>query len=298
MNPRQAWKFEHETIESMYRRDVDKVFIGHHAEFLHQYCNLRRNMKEPGEDIHNIRQRIDEIYTIALRMANEWLSREQKKIIDIEVEVGDGVTFCITEEVEDFWIEYSLDFPLMKDNRENLEWVIGDIKRVMEELNIHVPHFALHLEPIWGIGRKGTTCIVDKGKEIIYLCLQVGNDFAIFLYKDIPYDHIYYHELMHAKDVIEGRFPSGGYIRERELYLVTSLWHFSIEGRLQKLGKPCKKKEYVIEDEINLINSFFPEEKIITEEALQELCNELWGKEVTFQELQSIISQAFTGVSH
>jgi len=76
MNPRQAWKFEHETIESMYRRDVDKVFIGHHAEFLRLYCKLRRDLKKPGEDIPEIKHRIEETYSIALKKADEWLSRQ------------------------------------------------------------------------------------------------------------------------------------------------------------------------------------------------------------------------------
>jgi len=51
MNPRQAWRFEHDTIESMYRDNVDQVLIGHHAEFLHQYCKLRRQMKKPGNRV-------------------------------------------------------------------------------------------------------------------------------------------------------------------------------------------------------------------------------------------------------
>ena len=161
MNPRETWSFEHGTIESMYKSDVDQVLIGHHAEFLHQYCKLRRRMKKTVEDIHDIRQRIEVIYPIALERADEWLLREQKKIIDIEVEVGNGVTFQIIEEAEGFWLEYNHDildfysdgrhdFSLIKDYQENLEWIIGDIKRVMEELDIHVPHFALHLECIGG----------------------------------------------------------------------------------------------------------------------------------------------------
>jgi len=65
LNPKEAWRKEHERIESMYKRDVKLIFIGHHAEFLHQYCKLRKDMKKPGEDIPEINDRIEEIYPIA-----------------------------------------------------------------------------------------------------------------------------------------------------------------------------------------------------------------------------------------
>ena len=79
MNPKEAWRIEHEKIESMYRGDVDQIFIGHHAEFLHQYCKLRRKMKKPVEGILKIQQRIDDTYSIALGMADEWLLRHSKR---------------------------------------------------------------------------------------------------------------------------------------------------------------------------------------------------------------------------
>ena len=44
---------------------------------------------------------------------------------------------------------------------------------------------------------------------------------------------------MHAKDVLEGRFPSSGFIdpgENPELALMTSFLHFSLEGRLEKEG--------------------------------------------------------------
>lgn len=75
MNPKEAMRIEHEKIESIYSRDMDQIFIVHHAEFLHQYCELRRKMKKSGEGIPEIRRRIDEIYPISLERADEWLSR-------------------------------------------------------------------------------------------------------------------------------------------------------------------------------------------------------------------------------
>jgi len=77
MNPKEAWRIEHEKIESMYRGDVDQILTGHHAEFLRQYCKLRRKKKKPVEGILEIQQRIDEIYPIALKKADKWLSRRR-----------------------------------------------------------------------------------------------------------------------------------------------------------------------------------------------------------------------------
>ena len=82
-NPREAWRFEHNIIELMYReymeRKYERIYIGHHAEFLHQYCRLRRRMMRRGEDVQDIRERIKAIYPIALKKAEEWLSGQRRQ---------------------------------------------------------------------------------------------------------------------------------------------------------------------------------------------------------------------------
>lgn len=116
---------------------------------------------------------------------------------------------------------------------------------------------------------------------------------------------------MHAKDYLEGRFPSCSFInpnKNPELALIESLWHFSIEGRLEKNGKPHKSRQRAIEEEYLWASELkksemvevelgrwqmqirpWPLKKLITKEFLQKLCDELWGKEVTSQELQSLL---------
>lgn len=91
------------------------------------------------------------------------------------------------------------------------------------------------------------TCCVDKRKEVIYLRLPIDVvDGQLGILSEIHDDYIFYHELMHAKDCLEGRFPSGGFINpgeNPELALITSLWHFSIEGRLEENDKPHKSRQ-------------------------------------------------------
>jgi hypothetical protein len=240
------------------------------------------------------------------------------RLIGIEVEVGDGIVFEIMEETDDFWI--SLDYylegewdnmklsskekdKLRKRIIDDLKWVILDIKKVSEDLSIKAPHFALHFD-FCPLGPREPLCIVDKRKEVVYVRLPitfVEGQVCIDVNAE-DYDYILYHELMHAKDSLEGRFPSCGLIdpyENVELALITSLWHFSIEGRLEKLNKPHYELQKVIEAEYSFMKELSEIwmtkfEKPITREFFEEFGNKLWGKEVTFQELQSLLSSALT----
>lgn len=142
---------------------------------------------------------------------------------------------------------------------------------------------------------------MDKRKEIVYIRLPitfVDGQVAIDVDAE-DYNHVLYHELMHAKDCLEGRFPSCGLIdpyENVELALITSLWHFSIEGRLEKLNKPHEDLQKVIEAEYSFVRELSEVwrvkfKKPITKELFEELGNKLWGKEVTFQELQFYLNQ-------
>jgi len=239
---------------------------------------------------------------------------KRSKWIDIEVEVGEGLAFEIVEEVDGFWIGYTPEeFEGWKPSKSDLRWVVRWIKKVMKDLGIKVPHLALHLVLFGALGGFGNpTCCVDKRKEVLYLRLPIDVvDGHLAVPSENHEDYILYHELMHAKDVLEERFPSGGFFNSNEnpkLALITSLWHFSIEGRLEKSGKPYKSRQKVIEDEYFWASDLkkaemvevkpkhwqrrvhpWPLKKIITKEFFQELCDKLWGKEVTFQELQSLL---------
>jgi len=215
------------------------------------------------------------------------------KRVDIEVEVGGGLTFEIVEEVDGFWVGYDPKvFEGWEPSRNDLEWVIQAIKRVMKELDIQPPFFALDLVPFWGLGSSNPTCLVNKRKDTVYLRLPievVNGQLAISVGLEIHDNYVFYHELMHAKDVLEGRFPSAGFImpdENPELLLVMSLSHFSIEGRLEMNGLPHKDQQNVVEDEYSwMSNLSFP----VARSFFQKACGTLWGKEVTFQDLQSYV---------
>jgi len=242
----------------------------------------------------------------------ETLSEELRRHIEIGVEVGKGLLFEIVQEVDGFSICYHPeDFDGWKPSRSDLKWVVRRIRKVMKEFNIQAPHFALDLVPFGGLHvLNDPACCADKRKEIIYLRLPIDViDGHLGVPSEIHEDWIFYHELMHAKDCLEGRFPSGGFINPNEnpeLAVITSLWHFSIEGRLEKNGKPHKSRQKVMEDEYFWTRTLekskmveaeegcwqrriepWPLKKFITKRLFQKLCNRLWGKETTFQELQS-----------
>jgi hypothetical protein len=236
------------------------------------------------------------------------------KTIDLKVEIGEGLLFEITKEVNGFLVSYDAElFEGWKPSTTDLKWLIQQIKKIMKELNIQIPNFALELAPFGGLTVYNPTCFADKRKEVIYLCLPITVIRAeLAIPSENQEDYIYYHELMHAKDTLEGRFPSGGFIdpsKNPELALITSLWHFSIEGRLEKNGKPHLNKEESVEQEYfwasKLEKSQFIRvekgrwerqvqpwalKKLITKEFIKELCDKLWGKEVTFKELQLLVN--------
>jgi len=223
--------------------------------------------------------------------------------IDIEVDVGDGLIFDCMEEINGFWISFDLfdieEFELLERVRvkrkliDDLKWIIKDVKKVAKDLNIQVPHFALacYFNPL----NRVLYCIVDKRKEIVYLRLPmvIVDGYTTIDVDADEYDHLIYHELMHAKDCLEGRFPSCGVIipgENPELDLITSLWHFSIEGRLERSGLPHRSREKVIEIEYEWARELKPSKNYITNEFFEKFRNKLWGKEVTFEELQSLLS--------
>lgn len=59
-----------------------------------------------------------------------------------------------------------------------------------------------------------------------------------------------------------------------------ALWHFSIDGRLERLARPYYSKAERLEEAIRILPGLQPR--------VRELADELWGKEVTFTQLLEI----------
>ena len=105
-----------------------------------------------------------------------------------------------------------------------------------------------------------------------------------FVYK-FGYEMVLWHQAMHAKDRWERRFPSAHPMVHVGDWM-DSLWHFSIDGRLQNLGKPHYSKEERLDEAIRTFRELPQAEPVYG--LVHRLCDQLWGKEVTMTELLQI----------
>lgn len=121
---------------------------------------------------------------------------------------------------------------------------------------------------------------VNKQRDTVVLILTKNP----FVYK-YGYEIVLWHQAMHAKDRWEYRFPAAHplvYIGE----WLDALWHFSIDGRLQSLGKPHYSRDERLEEAIGVLRGLCQFDAI--EDRVGRLCEELWGKEVTMAGLLEI----------
>lgn len=105
-----------------------------------------------------------------------------------------------------------------------------------------------------------------------------------FVYK-FGYEMVLWHQAMHAKDRWERRFPSAHPMVHAGDWM-DSLWHFSIDGRLQNLGKPHYSKEERLDEGVRAFAGLFQDEPVPA--LVRRLCDQLWGNEVTLTELLQI----------
>jgi len=219
--------------------------------------------------------------------------------MDLKFEEGRNYSVEITHEIDGFLISYHKilfnDFSLEKTD---IKLLLRRIAEVAKRLNIKAPQFVLEIAPE-GITAAG--CNVDK-RNIVHLILPInlhGGRITIPS-RGIEENYLLYHELMHAKDVLEGRFPSCGIIDSitdfRE-YLKGFICDFSIEGRLEKNGIRHCSKEQAIENAYQCIVENYelgllPEEaRSISKRFLTKLCDSVWGKELTSSETDVIIQK-------
>jgi hypothetical protein len=96
---------------------------------------------------------------------------------------------------------------------------------------------------------------------------------------------VLWHQAMHAKDRWERRFPSAHPMVHVGDWM-DSLWHFSIDGRLQNLSKPHYSKEERVDEAIRAFRQVPQAEPV--QELVHRLCGQLWGHQVTMTELLQI----------
>lgn len=105
-----------------------------------------------------------------------------------------------------------------------------------------------------------------------------------FLYR-FGHELVLWHQVMHAKDRWEYRFPSAHPMMDAGEWL-DALWHFSIDGRLEERGKPHFSKAERLDEATRVLRGLSPNQD--TQSRVRELCDELWGKETTFAQLVDI----------
>ena len=98
-----------------------------------------------------------------------------------------------------------------------------------------------------------------------------------------------------------------------ELTSVEPLWHFSIEGRLERMGREHMAKEVVIQEEYEALQGLeirvprkktsvndlldsslvpWPRAAAFTMDYLRGMCDLLWGEIVTYEQLVALLPDA------
>jgi len=150
-------------------------------------------------------------------------------------------------------------------------------KGILQDLGMNPPRVILQL---WEHSTMGGAYSVEgrapvsKQRDTVLIILTK----TPFVYK-FGYELVLWHQAMHAKDRLENRFPSAHPLVETGEWLDV-LWHFSIDGRLEAMGKPHYSRSERLDEAARVLPGL--------EDRLTDLCDELWGKEVTFSQLLEI----------
>ena len=200
----------------------------------------------------------------------------------------DSITVQINEQRQGVDISYALLEPT-EQNLDNLfpskgiDSLVQMTKRILRDLGMNPPRIILQL---WEYSRTARLYSVEgrapvnKQRDTVLIILTKNP----FIYK-FGYELVLWHQAMHAKDRWEHRFPSTHPLVEAGEWLDV-LWHFSIDGRLQNWGKPHYSRAERLEEATRVLEGLCQ----IKEPHVQarELCDELWGKEVTLAQLLEI----------
>jgi hypothetical protein len=100
--------------------------------------------------------------------------------------------------------------------------------------------------------------------------------------------------------VLDGRFPSSGLLGPENIAenLISRLTDFANEGKLESMNRPHQSRETTID---NIYNCFVEDFKfgfipvwimsLLTKDKVAELCDKVWGKELTYSEAEVIINE-------
>ncbi len=201
-------------------------------------------------------------------------------------ELVDSTTIQVNEQRQEIGISYAL----LHSTEQNLDCLFPSsgidylaqiTKQILHHLGLNPPKIILQLweySPITRLYSVEGRAPVNKQRDILLIILTK----TPFIYK-FGYELVLWHQIMHAKDRWEYRFPSTHPLVEAGEWLDV-LWHFSIDGRLEKLDQPHYSKAERLEEATRVLSGL---DTGLLEQA-RALSNKLWGKEVTFTQLLEI----------
>ncbi len=203
-------------------------------------------------------------------------------------EVIDTLAVPISEERHGVSISYALvDYTEQRLHSqfppEGVSSLARMLKRILRDLAVKPSRTVLQL---WEHGSANSLYSVEgrapvNGDRDTVLIILTKNP---FVYK-FEYELVLWHQAMHAKDRWERRFPAAHPLVNVGEWLDV-LWHFSIDGRLEALGRPHYSRAERLEEAKRVMQSLCPGRE--PQVSVDKLCGELWGEEVTFAQLAGI----------
>ena len=203
-------------------------------------------------------------------------------------EVIDSLTILINERRKGTYISYA--FVDCQDQHlqdlfpsEGVDSLAQTTKLVLQDLGMKPRRIILQLWE-YGTGTRSysveSRAPVNKERDTVLIIFTK----TPFIYK-YGYELVLWHQAMHAKDRWEYRFPAAHPMVDAGEWLDV-LWHLSIDGRLEGLGKPHYSKAERLEEAAKVLEGVRPGAE--TASRVRTLCDDIWGKEVTFSQLLDI----------
>jgi len=203
-------------------------------------------------------------------------------------EVMDTLSVSINEERHGVGLSYAL----LECNEQHLNGLFPSegidslahtTKRIFQDLGMQAARIILQ---IWEYS-PGTRLYsvegrapVNKQRDTVLVILTK----TPFIYK-FGYELVLWHQAVHAKDRWEHRFPTAHPMVDAGEWL-DAMWHFSIDGRLEGWGKPHYTRSERLEEATRVFQETCPGTDL--RGRVEELCHDLWGREVTFSQLLEI----------
>ena len=203
-------------------------------------------------------------------------------------EAIDSITLQINERKQGVDFSYALSEPTDDDldimfPPEGINLLGRMIRQILQDLGMSPRRIVMQLYEYSPNARSRSAegrAPVNRERDTVLIILTK----TPFVYR-FGYEMMLWHQAMHAKDRWEHRFPSAHPMVHAGDW-IDVLWHFSIDGRLQNLGKPHYSKEERLEEAVRVFEELGQVDSI--QERIERLRDQLWGKEVTMAELLQI----------